>query len=192
MPRKSNPSTKTAANADPWDVDEQGPTALETWEKKTLIETDGAAWRILISAKVSLAFEREPLGRRLAALIPVQIAGCGAIGSDGQHLYFDAELVRNLPRQDLKNRLTALAEALGDMPRGSPRESFAPWTGVLVDGVVRRDQPSAQTLEALKKFDVIMSRDARACGWNYDTENPPQYLRMVVTGGILRHVDPLD
>jgi hypothetical protein len=160
--------------------------------KTTLIDTDGLARRMVISERVALAFEREPLGRRLMALIPVQITGCGAIGSDGEHLYFDPELVRNLPRHDFKNRLTALAETLGDMPRGSPRESFAPWTGVLVDGVVRRDQPSAQTLEALKKFDVIMSRDAHACGWNYDTEKPPQYLRMVVTGGILRHVDPLD
>ena len=168
------------------------PTALETGEKTTLIDTDDIAWRILISVKVSLEFEREALGRRLMALIPVQIAGCGAIGSDGEHLFFDSELVRNIPRQDLKSRLTALAETLDDMPRGSPRESFAPWTGVLVDGVVLRDEPSAQTLERLKKVDLIMSRDARACGWNYDTENPPKYLRMVVTGGILRHVGQPD
>jgi len=152
-----------------------------------LIDTDGLARRMVISERVALAFEREPLGRRLMALIPVQIAGCGAIGSDGEHLYFDPEVVRSLTRQDFKSRLTALAETLADPQFGSPRDGFAPWTGVLVDGVVRRDDPSAQTLEALKKFDKFMARDAHECGWHYDIENPPKYLRMVVTKGILRH-----
>ena len=168
------------------------PKALETGEKTTLIDTDGLARRIVITERVALAFEREPLGRRIMALIPVQIAGCGDIGTDGEHLYFDPELVRNLPRQNFKSRLTALAETLADPQHGSPRDGFAPWTGVLVDGVVRRDEPSAQTLEALKKFDKFMARDAHECGWHYDIENPPKYLWMVVTGGILRHVGQPD
>ena len=157
-----------------------------------MIDTDGLARRMVISERVALAFEREPLGRRLMALIPVQIAGCGAIGSDGEHLYFDPEVVRSLTRQDFKSRLTALAETLADPQFGSPRDGFAPWTGVLVDGVVRRDDPSAQTLEALKKFDKFMARDAHECGWHYDIENPPKYLRMVVTKGIHRRVGQHD
>ena len=120
------------------------------------------AFQRLVTARVKLLFEDQALGSRITLLIPVEVESLGAFATDGTHLMFDPVYIRTAVRADVHARLKEIAAGLPD-PVVAPREAFAPWTGRLVDGVLRVDQPSEETLHALDRLDVFRARAAR---WN--------------------------
>jgi hypothetical protein len=119
------------------------------------------AFQRLVTARVKLLFEDRAFGSRITLLIPVEVENLGALATDGTHLMFNPVYIRTAVRSDVHARLKEIAAALPD-PVVAPREAFAPWTGRLVDGVLRVDQPSEETLHALDRLDAFLARQAPA------------------------------
>lgn len=122
------------------------------------------AFRHLVAARVKLLFEHHALGRRVTHLVPVEVENIGTLATDGTHLMFDPDYMREADRADVYDRLKEIAAALPDAGV-APREAFAPWTGRLVDGVLRVDEPSPATLAAVKRLDEFLRRMSKRGGF---------------------------
>lgn len=118
------------------------------------------AFRHLVAARIKLMFDHHAFGLRVTHLVPVEVENLGTIATDGTHLMFDPDYIRTANRADIQVRLKEMAAALPDPPV-APREAFAPWTGRLVDGVLKVDEPSEATLTALTRLDDFLRRASK-------------------------------